>query len=167
MVTLNLNPAEIRTWIRIVTARTGAPLQDEDLEQEAALRVLQAFRGRADVRHPRAFCMKVVRDTVNDHWRRRRPLEDLESVDEGRLSQCFTAEDDLDRRRQRDALRRAIAALAPRKRATILLFYSENRSVGEIAKLQNKSLSAVKMDLLRTRRELSQMVVSLLNKKSR
>ena len=111
--------------------------------------------------------MKIVRDTVNDHWRKRRPVEDLESVGEGRLSHCFTAEDDLDRCRQRDALRRAIAALAPRKRATIHLFYSENRSVGEIAQLQNKSLSAVKMDLFRTRRELSQMVVSLLNKKSR
>ena len=91
----------------------------------------------------------------------------LDCIDEARLAEPCTVEVDLDRRRQREALQKAIAALDPRKRSTIQLFYSENRSIAEIARLQNKSQSAVKMNLLRARRELSRIILGLMNKKSR
>jgi DNA-directed RNA polymerase specialized sigma24 family protein len=41
---------------------------------------------------------------------------------------------------------------------TLDLFYVEERSVAEIAGLQNKSISAVKMDLLRARRTLARLM---------
>ena len=164
---MNFSFADIKLMVRIATQRTGAPVHDEDLEQEASLRAVEAFQRRTDVRYPRAFLMKIVHDTVSDHWRRRRSLEDLASIDETRLGKPCTFEDDIDRRRQGDVLRAAIATLDSRKRATIELFYTEGRTVGEIARLQNKSQSAVKMDLLRSRRALAQIVVTLRNKKSR
>ena len=159
---MEFNPADIRVMVRVAARRN-----DEDLEQEASLRAIEAFRRNADVRFPRAFLMKIVHDTVIDHWRRRRLHEDIDGVDDKRLSEQCTIEEDLDRRRRHDALRQAMAALDAGKRATIDLYYSEDRSIGEIARLQHRSHSAVKMDLLRSRRTLSRIVASLLNKKSR
>ena len=159
---MEFNPADIRVMVRAATQHN-----DEDLEQEASLRAIEAFRRTSDVRHPRAFLMKIVHDTVIDHWRRRKSHEDIESVDEKRLCEQCTIEIDLDRRRQHAALRQAIAALDKRKRSTINLYYGEELTIGEIARLQSRSHSAVKMDLLRSRRMLSRIVATLLNKKSR
>lgn len=159
---MKFSQTDIRLMVRDVTQYT-----DEDLEQEATLRAMLAFRRRDDVRHPRALLRKIVHDTVVDHWRRRRSHEDLESVDEARLASRCTVEQDMDRRRECDALKTAMAALDANKRATLDLFYSEGHAVREIARLQNRSQSAVKMDLLRSRRELSRIVACLLNKKSR
>jgi len=52
-------------------------------------------------------------------------------------------------------LRAGMAQLDPRKRTTLDLFYIEERPVSEIARLQKKSVSAVKMELLRARRLLA------------
>jgi RNA polymerase sigma-70 factor, ECF subfamily len=159
---MKFSQVEIRIMVRNVTQYA-----DEDLEQEATLRAMQAFRTRIDVRHPQALLRKIVHDTVVDHWRRRRSHDDLDSINEARLATPCTVEQDMDRRRQCDALRQAMSVLDAGKRATLDLFYSEGRAVREIAHLQNRSQSAVKMDLLRSRRELSRIVVSLLKKKSR
>ena len=69
---MNIDPCEIRLLVRIATQRTGRPLHDEDLEQDATLKAVEAFRKQFDVRYPRAFLRKIVGDTVRDHWRRRR-----------------------------------------------------------------------------------------------
>src|SRR5580698_10095092 len=105
---MTLDPAEIRRLIRIATARTGAPIYDEDLAQEASLRALQAFQRVGQVTHPRAFLMKIVCDTVHDHWRRRRPAEDIASIDERFIGVHPHFEDDLDRRRRSILLRAAL-----------------------------------------------------------
>jgi RNA polymerase sigma-70 factor (ECF subfamily) len=164
---MNFSPADIRAIVRMVTRRTGAPVHDEDLEQEAALRAVEAFRRTPDIRHPRAFLTKVVSDTVRDHWRRRRSTEDLDAINESRFAESPRFEDDLDRRRRLDLLRRAVATLDAGKRSTLKMFYSEERSVGEIAALRGKSPSAVKMELLRARRALSGIVDALARKKPR
>ena len=75
-------PSEIRTLIHVATKRTGTPVRDEDLEQEVALHALEAFRRLNEVTHPRALLVKIVRDTVRDHWRRRRSSEELEGIDD-------------------------------------------------------------------------------------
>ena len=100
-----------------------------------------------------AFLRKIVCDTVRDHWRRRRPVEDLNAI------------------RRDDSLRSPPASKngstcsvaspccawvwlssTQRKRTTLDLFYVEECPVSEIARLQKKSVSAVKMELLRARR---------------
>lgn len=164
---MNFNVAEIRALVHLVTKRTGIPLHDEDLEQEIALRALEAFRRIEQVTHPRALLMKIVYDTVRDHWRRRRSSEDLERVDERLLSHAPTFESDIDRRRQLDLLRRAFDRLPVSKRAILDLFYTHGHSIAEIADLQGRSVSAVKMELSRSRRSLARIVRSLATKKSR
>jgi RNA polymerase sigma factor (sigma-70 family) len=153
------NPSEFRRLIHIETRRTGNPLYDEDLAQEAALRALDAFRRAGQVQHPRAFLRKIVCDTVRDHWRhRQRPTEDIDTVDERLLSIHPQFEAELDRRRQRHALRSALKQIGSAKRRLIIMFYEEGVSIPEIAQRHNSTVSAVKMQLLRARQELARMI---------
>jgi RNA polymerase sigma-70 factor (ECF subfamily) len=153
------NPSEFRRLIHIETRRTGNPLYDEDLAQEAALRALDAFRRAGQVQHPRAFLRKIVCDTVRDHWRhRQRPTEDIDTVDERLLSIHPHFEAEIDRRRQRLALRSALSRLDSPKRRLITMFYEEDVSIPEIARRHNSTVSAVKMQLWRARQELARMI---------
>jgi RNA polymerase sigma-70 factor (ECF subfamily) len=155
---MNIDPCEIRLLVRIATQRTGRPLHDEDLEQDATLKAVEALRKQFEVRYPRAFLRKIVCDTVRDHWRRRRQPEDLSAIDERHFAEepCF--EERLDQQRQVALLRNGLAQLDPAKRATLDLFYLEEWPVSEIARLQRKSISAVKMELLRARRLLARIL---------
>jgi RNA polymerase sigma factor (sigma-70 family) len=164
---MKINPAEIRTLIRFVTRKTGTPLHDEDLEQDIAVRALEATHRLKHIAYPKALLAKIVRDTVRDHWRRRRTSEDLNEIDERFLSHMPQLEWEVDRRRQTELLRRSIAQLPAPKRLLIELFYHQDFSVAEIARLQTRSISAVKMDLARSRRLLAGIVACGANKKSR
>lgn len=152
---------EVRAIVRSETKRTGVPLHDEDLEQDATLKAVEAFRRECEVRYPRAFLRKIVGDAVRDHWRRRRVGEDLDTVDEARVSVSPRFEEEMDGRRRVELLRRGLAELAAGRRATLEAFYVEECSVVEIAERQGKSVSAVKMDLLRSRRLLAKIVRGL------
>src|SRR5215470_13039659 len=100
MVTLKMkiNPADIRSLIHFVTRRTGPPLHDEDLEQDVAVRALEAVHRLKQIAYPKALLMKIVRDTVRDHWRRRRTLEGLSEIDERFLAHMPQFESEVDRR---------------------------------------------------------------------
>jgi RNA polymerase sigma-70 factor (ECF subfamily) len=152
---MNIDPCEIRLLVRIATQRTGRPLHDEDLEQDATLKAVEAFRKQFHVRHPRAFLRKIVGDTVRDHWRRRRPAERLNAIDEIHFAESPCFEERLDMERRLALLRDGLAQLDAGKRTTLDLFYVEEWPVSEIARLQKKSVSAVKMELLRARRILA------------
>jgi RNA polymerase sigma factor (sigma-70 family) len=89
--------------------------------------------------------------------------EDLAGIDEWRLAESPSFEEKLDAKRRLDLLQRALLQLDERKRTTVDLFYMEERTVAEIAVLQNKSISAVKMELLRARRLLTKIVADLAN----
>ena len=163
---MNFSPAEIRSLIHIVTKRTGTPLHDEDLEQDVALHALEAFQRIEEVTHPRALLMKIVHDAVRDHWRRRRSSEDLEDIDERFISHIPAFESDLDRDRRAGLLHRALGRLPAPKRALLELFYIRDHSIPEIAAFQGRSVSAVKMELVRSRQSLARIVRSLATKKS-
>src|SRR5262245_43890070 len=102
---MDIDPFEIRVLVRIATRKTGIPLHDEDLDQDATLKAVEAFRKQFEIRYPRAFLRKIVADAVRDHWRKRRVLEELDSVDESQLSYLPRLEDELDRRSQARLLR--------------------------------------------------------------
>ena len=158
------SPSEIRTLIHIATKRTGTPVHDEDLEQDVAVHMLEAFRRIRDVAHPRALLIKIVRDAVHDYWRRRRSQEDLEGIDERFISHVPEFESRLDHQRRIELLRKALDHLPPSKRALLELFYLRDHSISEIALLQERSPSAVKMELARSRRSLSRIILSLTQK---
>jgi len=164
---MKINPSDIRAMVRIATKRTGTPVHDEDLEQEIALRAVEAFRRIDQVTHPRALLMKIVHDTVREHWRRRRSSEGLDSIDERIISEAPAFEHDLDLGRRIELLRRALGQLPDSKRILLELFYTHDYSTSQIADIQGKSVSAVKMQLLRSRQSLARVVRSLANKKSR
>ena len=164
---MNLNPVEIRTLIHIATKHTGTPLHDEDLEQEVAVRALEAVRRLERITHPRALLRKIVRDAVRDHWRRRRASEDLEGIDPRFISLQPEFELALDSHRRIELLHRALGSLSASKRAVLEFFYLLDYSIPQIASIQNRSISAVKMDLLRSRRSLAGIVSALATKKSR
>ena len=155
---MDIDLSEIRIMVRVATQRTGTPVHDEDLEQDAMLKALQACRRQREIRHPRAFLMKIVRDVVRDHWRRRRNLDELDVVAEIRFAHLPCFEADLDRKRETELLREALLQIGRDKNVTLELFYRENQSIREIARRQNKSASAVKMQLVRARRSLAEIV---------
>ena len=162
---MNIDPCEIRLLVRIATQRTGCPLHDEDLEQDATLKAVEAFRKQLEVRYPRAFLRKIVQDTVRDHWRRRRHAEELNAVDESRFAELPRFEEHLDLQRRIALLRHGLSQLHPAKRTTLDLFYVEELPVATIARLQKKSISAVKMELLRARRLLADILRDLVGRK--
>ena len=164
---MNLNPMEIRALVHIATKRTGTPVHDEDLEQDIALHALEALQRLPRVTHPRALLMKIVRDAVRDYWRRRRSFEELEGLEERFIAQTPQFEFDLDGHRQIELLRSALDHLSRSKRTVLELFYLRDYSVRQIAKIQQRSMSAVKMDLARSRRSLARIVRILTIKKTR
>jgi RNA polymerase sigma-70 factor (ECF subfamily) len=161
------SPSEIRTLIHVATKRTGTPLHDEDLEQDVALRAIEAFRRLHEVSHPRALLMKIVEDVVSDHWRRRRSSEELAGIDERFICDVPALESKLDQDRRLELLRRGLDRLPAPKRTLLELFYLNDRSISEIAELQGRSISAVKMELARSRRSLARIVQILSDKKLR
>ena len=164
---MKINPADIRTLIHIETRKTGTPVHDEDLEQDIAVRAIEASHRLHAITHPKALLRKIVHDTVRDHWRRRRPSEKLNELDERFLSHMPELESEVDRRRRLDLLYRAIEQLPASKRALIELFYIQDLSIPQIAGMQRRSVSAVKMELARSRRSLAGIVRSAAIKKSR
>jgi RNA polymerase sigma-70 factor (ECF subfamily) len=163
---MNIDASEIRMLIRMVTQRTGSPVHDDDLTQEVTLKVVEACRKQEEIRYPRAFLMKVVRNAVHDYWRRRRIVFDISTIDESRFAELPNFESELDRRRQTDLLRRALQQMESSKRSTLELFYSSDCSIAEISRIRGKSESAIKTELMRTRRALAEMVRDLAKKKS-
>src|SRR5882762_6954081 len=115
---MEINPSDIRAMVHIATKRTGTPVHDEDLEQEIALRAVEAFRRIDRVTHPRALLMKIVHDTVQEHWRHRRSSEDLDSVAERFISQAPTFEYDLDLRRRKSRSYSKVGAWEMHRSAT-------------------------------------------------
>ena len=162
-----INLSNIRSVVHFATRRTGSPVHDEDLEQDVALHAVEAFRRIGHVTHPFALLRKIAHDTVRDHWRRRHFSEDLEMVDERFVSQRPNFENDLDFQRQIERLHHAMTFLSPGKRAVLDLFYIQDYSIAEIAQLQGKSVSAVKMELLRARHSLARMVHAPATRQSR
>jgi len=157
------NPTDIRTLIHAATKRTGTPVHDEDLEQDIAMRAWEAFRRQNEVTYPRALLMKIVYDSVRDYWRRKRPIENLAAIDERLLSHIPAFELNLDREKRLVQLRRALERLPREKRSLLELFYVSDHSIREIAAIQGRSVSAVKMDLARSRRMLKRIFNAMMN----
>jgi len=160
-------PSEIRTLIHVTTKKTGTPVHDEDLEQDVALHALEAFQRLTDVTHPRGLLAKIVRDTVRDYWRRRRSAEDVGDFAERLIADAPPFESTLDHQRRLEILRRALDRLPPSKRTLLELFYIRDQSIPEIAAQQGRSISAIKMELARSRRTLARIYFVIAKERNR
>ena len=128
-----------------------SPSQAEDVFQSALLRALERFDGLEDPARFRPWFFRVLTRTFYSAVRRHRvrrvlPLpSDLEAAALGLFADEPDAGDRAD-------LMAALARLAPKERAALLLFEVAGLSVAEIAEAQgDRSLSAVKSRLARAR----------------
>ena len=160
-VTLKLETGdgEVLKLLRQMIATTNGTA-DQDLEQEVFLNVLEAFRHRSDIRHPRALMRKITRDTVVNAWRSRLKTPSGESDDtlELRASVAPRMEEDIDQQRRVHCLHESIFELGCDIRGPVYLFYVEHYPINDIIRVFGKSRPAVKMALHRGRHQLSRML---------
>ena len=125
---------------RLAYARTGSRADAEDIMQEVFVRLLRARPDFADRAHARAWLLRVAANCANDWfrapWRRR----------EGPLTDSLPAPEHED-----GGVVEAVLALPAKYRTAVHLYYYEELSVAEIAKITGKSESAVKSRLFRAR----------------
>ena len=125
---------------RLAYARTGSRADAEDIMQEVFVRLLRTRPDFADRAHARAWLLRVAANCANDWfrapWRRR----------EGPLTDSLPAPEHED-----GGVVEAVLALPAKYRTAVHLYYYEELSVAEIAKITGKSESAVKSRLFRAR----------------
>ena len=125
---------------RLAYARTGQRTDAEDVMQEVFVRLLRARPPFRDGEHARAWLLRVAANCANDWfrapWRRR----------EGPLTDALPAPEHED-----GGVVEAVLALPAKYRTAVHLYYYEELSVAEIAKITGKSESAVKSRLFRAR----------------
>ncbi len=139
---------------RVARLLTGASDDADDLVAEAIVRTLPAWRaGRVD--EIVGYTRVTIYHLASKRWRRlavKRRL-DHRAID---WAQAISASDD--ETAERDRVLAAVAALAPRRRAVVVLRFYEDRSIGEIAAVLGCSEGTVKSQLSRA---LGQLGVSL------
>lgn len=159
-VTQKLEAGSVEVLARLQKAvRSIHGKRDPDLEQEAYVRTLEAFRKTTRVSHPDALMWKVVRNTVADHWRlrRRNRTDTVAELADDMVAERPVPEESLDRKRRVEALHAAILRLGCDIRGPVYLYYVEGYAIATIARLYEKSPSAIKMALHRGRRRLERM----------
>jgi RNA polymerase sigma factor (sigma-70 family) len=120
----------------------------EEVTQEAFLKLLENWRKVSSYEQPEAWVRRIaIRIAV-----RRASREHERTTRERRARQPAAAtEPDLD-------LADAIATLAPRQRAAVVLHYYEDLPVLEVARVLSVSESTVKQHLLRARARLAEVL---------
>ena len=121
----------------------------EEVTQDAFLRLYEKWPQAVAFDHPVAWVRKVVvRDAIRRAERERRQVVLPFVADNGKADRL----PDLD-------LLHAVAALPPRQRAVVALYYLEDRPVDEIADLMQVSGSTVKQHLFQARGRLNDLLV--------
>ena len=126
---------------RLAYARTGCRADAEDVMQEVFLRLIKAGPTFAGQEHAKAWLLRVASNCANDlfrlPWRRREePLEETLSAPEEPEIGSVT---------------QAVLSLPARYRIPIHLYYYEDYSVAEIARILRKQEGTVKSHLFRAR----------------
>lgn len=136
-------PALLRTAYLL----TGQHADAEDLLQTALIKAVPHWRRIAD--NPEPYVRRILARESVSRWRRRRWREIASDV----LPEAIHADPDV---AAKEDLRRALAGLAPRQRAVIVLRYFEDLSVAETADALDIAVGTVKSqtrDALRVLRD--------------
>jgi RNA polymerase sigma-70 factor (ECF subfamily) len=133
---------------RTVTLVVGDRYRAEEITQDAFLKLLQNWRKVSSYEQPEAWVRRVAVRLAVRQAKRESSRASREQAAERPLA---AAEPDLD-------LARAVATLAPRQRAAVVLHYYEDLPVLEVARLLNVSESTVKQHLHRARIHLAELL---------
>ena len=135
-----------------VRTRTTDPADAEDLTQQVFLRALDALpryreRGAPFV----AWLFRIARNTLTDHYRRRRSTVAWDLVPEIlQPTAAHDLEEDAIQREAVDALRVLVRALDADTRELLALRFGARLTVGEIAAVLGKGEAATRKKLART-----------------
>jgi len=135
---------------RLAYVRTGCAADAEDVTQDVFLRLLTRAPDFTDDDHAKAWLLRVAANRANDlfrsPWRRKVPLEEAEPLP--------APEEPI----PGDTLS-AVLTLPPKLRTVIHLFYYEDLSVAQIARVLDLREGAVKTRLSRARTLLRQTLL--------
>jgi RNA polymerase sigma-70 factor, ECF subfamily len=140
-----------------------SPDDAEDVLQQSLLRALESFESLNDLNKFRSWFFKIITrvfySSIRKHfWKRFVPL-DRSAVD---IPEIFPRNE---YNEERILLDNALSKLSAKERTAILLYEIAGFSIEEIVHLQKeKSLSAVKSRLSRTRQKLRRYIKELENK---
>jgi RNA polymerase sigma-70 factor, ECF subfamily len=126
-----------------------------DLAQETFLQLFQTRARLAAVENPRAWVYRIATHLALNKLKRARRFAWLPwSAVDGKPQ--FEWRDPAEETRQRDLIERALAALAPRYRAPLLLYAHYGLHIKEIAEALALTEGAVKVQLHRAREQFRQ-----------
>jgi RNA polymerase sigma-70 factor (ECF subfamily) len=137
-----------------------SPDDAEDVLQQSFLLALENFESLKDTSKFRSWFFKIITTTfyssVRRHfWKKFLPISDEASVVENMPDVYDRAEQS----ETREVLSKALAKLSVKERSAILLFEIADFSIEEITAIQKeKSISAVKSRLSRTREKLRKLI---------
>lgn len=118
----------------------------DDLAQESFIKAYLAIHTFSSRSKLSTWLFRIAYNNFIDYSRKRRPeVSDIESA--GRVFAADGADDAF----EHESLYMAIRKLSDQEKAVVLLFYMEDKSVKEIAKILDKQEGAVKVQLSRAR----------------
>ena len=134
---------------RLAFARTRSRDAADEIFQEVLLRYVSKQPVFASGEHEKAWFCRVTVNCANSYWRNpfRRRTQSLDETEAGKLSAPGPEEDSA-------GLNACLDRLSPELRTIVHLYYYEGYSSPEIAALLGKGESAVRMALMRARRQL-------------
>lgn len=142
--------------LRFVRARVFDPAAADDIVHDVLLRALAELEGPEPPLHLRGWLYRVTRNAIVDHFRARRPTEELpeeigatpepevESSAEQELARC---------------LKPLLATLPPDYREALALVEVDGLAQKEIARRTGLTISGVKSRVQRGRRKLREAVL--------
>jgi RNA polymerase sigma-70 factor (ECF subfamily) len=145
------------TLYRFAWRMTGSPTTAEDLVQDCFLTFFSNAAAYDPRRGPlRGFLIGVTRNLALKQLRGERSIEEWDEEDMG----CQTI--DTEGRECAEIVARAVAALPPLQRETLILAEYEEMTLSEIGRVVGADLAAVKSRLSRARETLRCMLAPLL-----
>jgi RNA polymerase sigma-70 factor (ECF subfamily) len=145
---------------RFARRMTGSSTEAEDIVQDSFLELWRnASRFDPSRGSLRSFLIGITRNLIRRRVRSDRLYDELEED----TTQCGPI--DLAGLERADVIARAVAALPPQQRETLILAEYEGMSLEEIGSATQANLAAVKSRLHRARENLRRMLPSLLETK--
>ena len=141
-------------FARYAAYMTGSEDDAADVIQESLVRAFRSLRRCQDRANFKGWLFRIVSNQCKTHVSRRR-RRSVESLDEA--SEIPAVENpgaDAEAADVRRRVREALQELAPEQREALVLKYVEGLSLPEMAERLSVGVSALKMRLLRARREL-------------
>ncbi len=167
---LNLLQPHYRKALQYCRALCREPNDAQDLLQQALVLALEKLPGLQDPAKFKAWFFQIITRTFyrqcrQRFWRKFLPLDSINSFtnppeDQPQLPTIFIEIDEPQNER-RSRLLAALAQLRPKERTALLLFELGDFAIADIADIQQeKSVSAVKSRLSRSRQKLKELILT-------